>query len=1070
MKTLFETIVCNLCLGMAAITCEAQNLQLWNGEYPTVIDCNFSNGQADNSSPNSGLWAFKGSINQWKSATINLKCQNNWRVDLSKYSEIQFYIKSETPGIVLKFGLSGWPYTSNMVDIAPYIQNGPINNAYKLVKIPLEALKTVEYKLNSVEHLRFETTGTDLQVIYADDFMAIDLSPNEVDSINFLNDQVVKLNVKDLFIMEDVQQNTNYQIISTNDTDFLQGQNPSKIGRHFFVKEFPENSTNPITKNELFLQFDQKLKNGYEYQLVIKNIKDLSGNDFSQAKTIDFTFNDQQLINHSVKVNQVGYFTWGPKYGYVGNYLGDAGPMIITPTQFKILHAKTNETVLTGIPKFKGNDPVRSGEIVFECDFSTFNTPGKYYLYVPGIGRSFNFEVSENVLNSTYYTCARGLFYQRCGIDLVPPYADARWSHPACHQNDGISHSSWFNSPLYNGEAINAYIPAKLGWHDAGDYGKYTVSGCSAVYYLLNIFDLFPEKFGDKELDIPESGNGVPDILDQAKYEVSWLMNMQAADGGVFERITTVNWPTTMPQNDFATRYISEKTTPATAQFAAVMAMSYRLFLAYWPDLANQCLSKSKLALNFLLAHPDVLPAGGYYGGNVGIGGGNYSSVGSDIDERAWATAELYKSTGDPYYHQLFDSYWSPNPPNWGWNPFLDHQINASITYATTTKYPTDPTKINSIKSVILGSATNKWIDRLSVSDYRSACGLDVGLGSYGQSSRYSWDLIMAYALSGDEKYRKYALLSLDVQLGNNPQNKSYITGVGSNYPMHPLHHPSLHDGEIEPVPGIPVFGPCSHLGWSNPFNIIVQDPKYLYPSGEKTESPYPILRRYYDIPSNPAMSEFNVIDEAITSSVLGFFKSPAPQTTIEEPITKLDYFLGKSIDDYVLLKWEMASEFQVLSYQVERSLNGVDFTHFMSLNSWGDSTSPQHYVTTDKNPTAKLIYYRLRVNQQDGSHFYSTIISINRLDNNKIHLKLYPNPVTDKLHIEFSNPSTQNLMVKWNVMISDVHGKMVFEDFNSINSINEAVNKLVDKLPPDIYIIEFRNQDETIREKFIKK
>lgn len=1059
-----------LILVFVTNTCPAQNMLLWDGETPTINDCGFNNGIADNSCPHSGNCAFKGSINQWKSATINLKCQNNWRVDLSKYSEIQFYIKSETPDMMLKFGLSGWPYTSNMIDIAPYIQNGPISNSYKLVKIPLEVLKTAEYKLNSVEHLRFETSGPDIQVIYADDFKAIDLIPNQIDSIHFLSNQVIKLNVMDPYAMEDVQQNTNYQVISPNDPDFLQPQNPLKIGRHFFVKEFPENSTNPITKNELFLVFDQKLKNGYNYQLIINTIKDLSGNDFNQPQNFNFTFNDQQLINHSVKVNQVGYFTWGPKYGYVGNYLGDAGPMTITPTQFKILHAKTNETVLTGIPEFRGNDPDRSGEVVFECDFSSFNTPGKYYLYIPGIGRSFDFEVGENVLDSAYYISARGLFYQRCGMDLTPPYADARWAHPACHQNDGISHSSWLNSPLYNGEAINAYIPAKYGWHDAGDYGKYTVSGCSAVYYLLNIFDLFPEKFGDKELNIPESGNGVPDILDEAKYEISWLMNMQAADGGVFERVTTVNWPTTMPQNDLAIRYISEKTTPATAQFAAVMAMAYRLFLPYWPDLANQCLNKSKLVLNFLLAHPDVLPEGGYYGGNVGIGGGNYSSAGSDIDERAWAAAELYKSTGDPYYHQLFDTYWSPNPPNWGWNPFLDHQINASITYATTTKYPTDPAKINAIKSVILGDATNKWINRLSTSLYRSACGLDVGLGSYGQSSRYSWDLIMAYALSGNEKYRKYALLSLDVQLGNNPQNKSYITGVGSNYPMHPLHHPSLHDGVKEPVPGIPVFGPCSHLGWSNPYNIIVQDPKNLYPSGEKTESPYPILRRYYDIPSNPAMSEFNVIDEAITSSVLGFFKTAPLQNTIEKPITKLNYFVGQSVDDKVLIKWEMASEFQVLSYQVERSFDGVNFTLLASVNSWGDSTSPQHYVSTDGYPTAKLLYYRLRVNQQDGSHFYSIIIPVNRLTKKEVHLKLYPNPVTDKLHIELSDPSSQNTMLRWNVMISDVHGKMVFEGFNDVNTINEEINKLLDKLPPDIYIIEFRNQNETIREKFIKK
>ena len=331
----------------------------------------------------------------------------------------------------------------------------------------------------------------------------------------------------------------------------------------------------------------------------------------------------------------------------------------------------------------------------------------------------------------------------------------------------------------------------------------------------------------------------------------------------------------------------------------------------------------------------------------------------------------------------------------------------------------------------------------------------------------------MAYALSGDEKFKKYALLSLDIQLGNNPQNKTYITGIGSNYPLHPLHHPSLHDGVAEPVPGIPVFGPNAHLGLSNIYNIMVQDPKYLYPSGETADSPYPILRRYYDISSNPAMSEFTIIDEAITSSVFGFFKSAPLQSVDLSPVTPqktttLHYFSGDYSQNSVLLKWEMASEFQVASYQIERSKDGVNFVQLTQLSGLGDSDSPQQYTLYDNQPLSILDYYRLKIVQSDGTITYSPIISVNIPETKHKKFLLFPNPVVDKVNLQV--PVYSNTISKWNAIITDMQGKIVFKSYNDIGTLTEQINLALPNIPHGVYIIEIKNQEERMREKFIRK
>ena len=870
----------------------AQNLLLWNGETPNIDSCQFYYGSADSLHAYQGTYCFQGIPDPWHSPGINLQCQGSWRADLSGYDEIWFYARCNQTGKTFDFSIYGWPHTSRAVNIDPYIVGGGgLDTVYKLIRIPIDSLKTDDYHLQSVEILYFgEAQPTSGHKIYIDDIWAMDIQPTSVDTFTLFSQKVIRLSVNERYDTTAVKNLANYSLSSTTDPDYATARHPTQIGMHYYVTGFPDDVPSPTVAYELYLIFDAPLKNGHSYTLTIYNIRDAAGNDFTEPAIFHFTYNDLLYINGSVKTNQVGYLPVSPKYGYVGNYLGSAGMMEIAPGTFQIREAETHQVVFSGVPTFRSRDLRRSGEKVYECDFTALSAVGRFYLYVPGVGRSYDFEISPTVFDSVYYHTARALYYQRCGTGLSPPWADSRWSHGACHLEDAEIHSSQASSPLYNGEPIGAIVPMPGGWHDAGDYGKYVPTAAVTLFYLFTAYELFPEKFPDGFWNIPESGNGVPDILDEARWELNWLKEMQAPDGGVYFKVTTENYPTTMPELDNQTRYIAEKTTHTTALYAAVLAMAYRNLAPFWPDYADTCLARAVRAWHFLQMHPETQPPDGFHN-PPGIGGGEYTDPEGDTDDRAWAAAELYKSTGDPQYDSAFAVYWPQHSPDWGWNEFQHHQKKASWAYATTT-FPTQSAFVESYEAARQNAVENYLIVRSDTNAYRNAYRSDVlswiGWGSFGQSTAYSWELIRDSYLLNQPGYLDYAKINLDVQLGNNPQYRSYITGIGYHAPRDPTHHPSLHDGVAEPVPGLPVFGPHSHMPLSNPYYYATQSPENLYPRGLNDADTYPTLRRWFDCHQNVPMNEFTIINIAEALASFAFFSSvqdAASPTNLQVPI-----------------------------------------------------------------------------------------------------------------------------------------------------------------------------------------
>ncbi|MEW6751661.1 MAG: glycoside hydrolase family 9 protein [Candidatus Latescibacterota bacterium] len=532
------------------------------------------------------------------------------------------------------------------------------------------------------------------------------------DTFEVLSNRVVRLATRQRWGTSPPTAPAGYALGSSTDAALASPAHPERVGVLATVDSVGGEwlAVAGAVRRQVTLVFPQGMRRGHAYALQVAN---------RPLQTFRFTYDDAALINGSVKANQVGYLPQGPKYGYAGNYLGTAGMMPIAPDTFEVRQSDGGRPAFAGRPSLRGEDLRLSGELVYECDFTALGTPGSYYLYVPGVGRSHEFRIGPDAYHEALRTALRALYYQRCGMALEAPYADARYLRPACHLRDGYIHRTQADSPLYGDEEIGSRVPMVGGWHDAGEYGD--------------------------------------------------------------------------------------------------------------PD--------------------------------------------GDDDERAWAAAELYKTTGEARHDSAFAVHWAAHPANWGWNEFRHHQKRASWAYATTA-YPQRPAVAHEFRRLTRQNVEANLLPRTDGNAYRNGYRADVaawiGWGAFAQSTRYAWEVILAQELLGEPRYQRYALLNLDTQFGNNPQSLSYVTGVGDAYPLRPLHHPSQHDGAAEPVPGLPVFGPHTNLVPGNPYLDFVRS--NVYPSLARVDDPYPLLRRYVDSDKLVKMGEFTVVEIAQLVAALAPF------------------------------------------------------------------------------------------------------------------------------------------------------------------------------------------------------
>ena len=478
-----------------------------------------------------------------------------------------------------------------------------------------------------------------------------------------------------------------------------------------------------------------------------------------------------------INLNQVGYLPNAVKVAVMN---GDA----ITD-KASVVDCATGKAVYEGdVAAASMNKSTGRNEARF--DFSSVTAPGTYKI-VAGDKESFEFKIGADVYDEAFKASLRMFYLQRCGMELTSDLA-GDYAHPACHTEKATVFGT------------SEKIDVSGGWHDAGDYGRYVVSGAKAAADLMLAYKLYPNAFDDA-LNIPESGNGVPDVIDEVRYELDWLFKMQNSEGGVYHKVTCANFPGfVMPEEETEELIVTPVSTTATADFAAVMAMASVVFAEFDMPYSQRCLDAATRATNYLESHKGVEGTKN----PDGIVTGEYPDD-KDIDERIWAYAELYKATGEAVYDEEFSKLMQSGAScsaDLGWQG-----VSAYAGYA----YLSAPTK-GKFYDAVLASFMG------GIADVEATASTD----SYNSSLKeYPWGSNMTIAnngmyvllydkIAGYAKGDEIARQQLNYLLGTNGTGYCFLTGFGTLSPTAPHHRPS--QAKKAAVPGMVAGGPNQNL------------------------------------------------------------------------------------------------------------------------------------------------------------------------------------------------------------------------------------------------------------------
>lgn len=516
-----------------------------------------------------------------------------------------------------------------------------------------------------------------------------------------------------------------------------------------------------------------------------------------------------------VSVNQAGYTPKQRKIASVAVEPENPQEWTLTDSKGNIL--VQGWTTLFGVDK-------SSGDYLQIIDFSDFTLPGEGYQIVSNGLKSVPFPIREDIYRNLKTDAAAYFYGNRSGTPIQAIYAGKDWSRPIGHLSD--SDVTCYKGKDADGKdwsGCDYTLNVAGGWYDAGDFGKYVVNGGIAAWTLMNLYEQMPEALQDGSLHIPEQSNQVPDILDEARWEMEFLLSMQVPQGQpqagmVHHKVHDESWapipmePPTEVDNDNANavvgtgRYLYPPSTAATLNLAATGAQCARVWREIDPAFSAKCLSAAETAWDAALSNPLALA-----GNTPGQGGGNYQDNNID-DEFYWAAAELFTTTGDEKYLNFVQ-----DPDYFGHVDAFDWGSTApmgSLTLATVNgkrDLPAEKTEI--IKQHILVYADQMLAAQAS-EGYSPLIQGAYPWGSNGTILNNMMLLANAYDLSGNTKYLDAVRASMDYLLGRNPMDQSYISGYGTYTMQHPHHRFWANDpanGYPPPPPGAVSGGPNSN-------------------------------------------------------------------------------------------------------------------------------------------------------------------------------------------------------------------------------------------------------------------
>ncbi|MEJ6950517.1 glycoside hydrolase family 9 protein [Natronospora cellulosivora (SeqCode)] len=529
--------------------------------------------------------------------------------------------------------------------------------------------------------------------------------------------------------------------------------------------------------------------------------------------------------NRDIRINQLGYIFNSPKIATLH--------AAETSSLNWWLENESGVVVDSGMTEVFGYDR-DSAEHVHIIDFSDFNLEGRNYkLYAESepihgdnsLVESYPFVISSDIYDELMYDSLKYFYYNRSGIPIEMPYAENPEFERLLYRQIDLMRTIdiWGYDEIYT-------VDVTGGWYDTFDFAKFTDYGGISAWMLMNMYERLlysddaADVLGDGSLFIPESGDGVPDILNETRWQIEVLLSMQVPegydragmvfDGGLDDYFNTIY----LPPNDIG-RILHPPTTEATLIFAAVTAMASRLWEDYDPVFANELLKAAEKAWFAANENRDLFKPKDYF-----IGAPSFNKY---DDYFYWAAAELFITTEDNYYQNFVQSseYYLQVPSYleavgdtkvFGVFDRLNVEAFGTISLAlvpnnlSLSDIELAKQNITSTADYYISVQEEQAYDPLIKQSefydrYYYIEGYPTGSNYYILNS----SIIQAYAyeFTQNRKYIDSMIKSFDYILGRNPMETVYVTGYGSNYAQNP-HHPLFYDDAVPH--GILLGGPSS--------------------------------------------------------------------------------------------------------------------------------------------------------------------------------------------------------------------------------------------------------------------
>ena len=675
----------------------------------------------------------------------------------------------------------------------------------------------------------------------------------------------------------------NYRIFSPTDPNYLQGTNPLSVGR----KTEPSNMGMGETRllethiHTLYLQLPKPLVEGAKYELRLPTM------GRTALPPASFTFDTMKMRSEAVHINHLGFRPQEPKTALISLWAGSGRSIGFTEDQpFHVIDHASGKPVFSGklsmwktefLDDGDAYEKNYSGTTVYRADFSDLKQPGQYRVCLQGTGCSYPFRIASDIWREPAAKALKAFYLQRSGIAIEAPYS-TRFQRPRnFHPDDGVKiyHSdarlmdtgNSFNdedndnfSALQAGASKQELPGLWGGYHDAGDWDR-RIQHLSAARHMLDLYESYPGLYQNLELNIPESGNALPDVIDETLWGIDFFHRLQTPDGGIRGGIESASHPK-LGEGSWQESWPIYAYAPGSWSsylYAATAARAARVLQTLDPKRAKTYHESAQAA--FRWAEQEI---------------NKDAPVPHQVtDARNLAAVELYRLSGDKSYHDLFLATTAFKDPNAPLFEYQHHeQREAAWVYANLDKKLVDLLVQRNSRQAILRTAQDRMNLQKNTGFLWTKFPWQPPLAGVF-SIPDAIELLWSYQLTGDKKYLDAAVLSAQAGLGANPKNLSYTTGIGHRYPKNLLHVDSRVTGQ--PVPdGITALGPVDFdaIGGSDsPYFESIGG--HAYPSPDK----WPVLETYWDVYWFPIMCEYTIETMAKNAYVWGMLAGDAAKT-----------------------------------------------------------------------------------------------------------------------------------------------------------------------------------------------